>query len=142
MSSDSIVVKIFEKNEFGKEINRMYIFYDHNLCTFGIRGGHTSKYGKITSYSYYSDHISGVINMVNALSEKFVKLSMCLVNFPNLPAISDNITYELLLTNDVSLNEMVGFDFDKSFFNKKEMTLMVRELGKYLRLMVNVYNDY
>lgn len=142
MSSDSIVVKIFEKNEDGREINRMYIFYDHNLCTFGIRGGHTSKYEKITSYSYYSDHVSGVINMVNALSAKFVKLSMCLVNYTNLPAISDNITYELLLFNDLSLNEMVGFDYDKSFLNKKEMSLVVRELEKYLKLMVNVYNDY
>ena len=136
-----MVVKIFEKNENGKEINRMYIFFDHNLSTFGIRGGqHTSKYGKINSYSYYSDHISGTISMVNALSAKFVKLSMCLVNYHNLPINSNNIDYHFLLENDMPLNEMVGFDYD-NFFNKK-MTMINRELEDYLRLMMNVYNDY
>jgi hypothetical protein len=137
-----MVVKIFEKNAAGIEINRMYIFYDHNLSTFGIRGGNTSKQGKITSYSYYTDHISGATSMVNALSAKFVKLSICLVNYSNLPADSNNITYDLLLKTDIGLNEMVGFDFDKKFFDKKESSLMFREVEKYLRLMTNVYNDY
>lgn len=140
MSSDSMVVKIFEKNEVGKEVNRMYIFYDHILCTFGIRGGHTTKYGIITDYSYYTDHISGVINMVKMLSSKFVKLSICLVNYSNLPAYSDNITYDLLLKNDMPLNEMVGFDYNDN--TKKENTLMNREIEDYLRLLMDVYNDY
>ena len=137
-----MVVKIFEKNALGKEINRMYIFYDHNLSTFGIRGGNTSKQGKITSYSYYTDHISGATSMVNALSSKFVKLSICLVNYSNLPVDSNNITYELLLDNDMSLNEMVGFDFDRKFSHKNSSSLITREIETYLRLTTNVYNDY
>ena len=141
MSSDSMVLKIYEKNEKGIEVNRMYVFYDHNLCTFGIRGGNKLKSGKIVSYSYYTDHVCGVINMVNVLSEKFVKLSICLVNYHNLPLNPDNITYESLFTDDVGMNEMVGFDYDERCL-KKEKTSIDREIEKYLRAMMNVYNTY
>lgn len=141
MSTDSLVLKIFENTETGREINRMYIFFDHNLCTFGIRGGHTTLNGRTNSYSFYTDRDDGVMSMVNGLCAKYVKLSVCLVNFHDLPAYSDNITYNLLLERDCRYNEMVGFDHTKTNGMNLEKNIVL-EIQNYLKMMRNVYNDY
>ena len=140
MSGDSMVLKIFEKDISGVEINRMYIFYDHNLSTFGIRGGHTIK-GKTTSYSFYTDHINGVITMMNGLFAKYVTLSTCLVNFHILPSDSNKITYEMLVERDLKYNEIVGFDHKKSTIVTLEKNIVL-EIENYLRILMNVHNDY
>jgi hypothetical protein len=141
MSNDSMVVKVFERDISGVEINRMYIFFDHNLSTFGIRGGHTIK-GKTTSYSFYTDHIHGVNSMMNGVFAKYAKLSTCLVNFKDLPMDSNKITYNLLLENDLKYNEIVGFDNDNKIPKMSIDNTVILEVENYLRILLNVYNDY
>ena len=138
MSNDSLVLKIVEKDEHNVDINRIYVFYDHNLLTFGIRGGYeTRKNGAdIThNYSYYTDTCEGVVAMIKLLTNRFVKLSLCLVKYGCLPKLSDDISYGILTCLDRRANEIVGFDYDNS---KKPLS----DIQMFLDVLVNVYNDY
>jgi hypothetical protein len=138
MSSDSLVLKIFEKDENNIEINRLYVFYDHNLRTFGLRGGYdTRKMGVDMThyYSYYTDTEEGVIAMIDMLSNHYVKLSLCLVKYTYLPNDSDDISYGLLKHMDKMMNEIVGFDYYSSQKTKTDIT-------RFLYVLKNVYNDY
>jgi hypothetical protein len=138
MSSDSLVLKIFEKDEYNVDINRIYVFYDHNLMTFGIRGGYETRKNGVDithNYSYYTDTCEGVVAMIKLLTNRFVKLSLCLVKYGCLPSDSDDISYSLLKSLDRRANEIVGFDYDNS---KKPLS----DIQMFLDVLVNVYNDY
>jgi hypothetical protein len=152
MSTDTLICKVVEYDNENKEINVTYIFYDHNLTAFGIRGGYMSRGRK--SYSFYCNNISGVTNFVKTLSDKFHKLTICLVKYDELYDTSDDIVFADLISNDVRTNEIVGFDFWKNkgdeFTDKKssshsfnfETNHVNIFLERCLKSMVDVYNDY
>ena len=141
-----------EYDNENKEVNVTYIFYDHNLTAFGIRGGYMSRGRK--SYSFYCNNISGVTNFIKTLSDKFHKLTICLVKYDQLCNVSDDIVFADLISNDVRTNEIVGFDFWKSkgdaFSDKKSSSHSFNDekghinvfLDRCLKSLVEVYNDY
>jgi hypothetical protein len=152
MSNDALVCKLVEFDNMNKEINRAYIFYDHNLMAFGIRGGYISKGRK--DYSFYTDSVAGVKNFIQTLFDKFHKLTVCLMKYSDLPSDSDDITYTLLLSYDGREYEIVGFDFwkdsgdtfsdkknDSHIFNLENGHVSVF-LDRSLQSLVDVYNDY
>jgi len=152
MSTDSLICKVVEYDNENKEINLTYVFYDHNLRTFGIRGGYMSRGRK--SYSFYCNNVTGVTNFIKTLSDKFHKLSICLVKYDQLYDSSDDIVFADLLSHDIRTNEIVGFDFWKSqgdaFSDKKSSSHSFNNekghinvfLDKCLKSMIEVYNDY
>ena len=141
-----------EYDNENKEVNVTYIFYDHNLTAFGIRGGYMSRGRK--SYSFYCNNISGVTNFIKTLSDKFNKLTICLVKFDQLYNVSDDIVFADLISQDIRTNEIVGFDFWKSqgdaFTDKKSSSHSFNDekghinifLDRCLKSLVEVYNDY
>lgn len=138
MSSDSLVLKICEKDEDNLEINRLYVFYDHNLQTFGLRGGYDTRKNSVDvthNYSYYTDTSKGVSSMIKLLTNRYVTLSMCLVKYPCLPYDSDDISFGFLKGMDRRANEIVGFDYNTS---QKPLA----DIAKFLKVLINVYNDY
>jgi hypothetical protein len=64
--------------------------------------------------------------------DKYHGLSLALVNYPDLPINSNDITYSLLRDSDFRINETVGFDFMEN-----EPVIYKR----YLSILKNVYND-
>jgi len=134
MSTDSLVLKMFEVNEYGAEVNRVYVFYDHNLGCFGIRGGLLSK-NTSYDYSYYTDTIQGVVDLLSVMLMRFYRVSLCLVKFSNFPAVSDNITYPMLVESDQRTNEIVGYDYGDN-------QSPCGDIEKFLKVLMTVYNDY
>lgn len=140
MSNDSLVLKIVEhdqysEEQYSEEIHRVYVFYDHNLHTFGIRGGYATSKGTETSYSFYADNCCGVLSLMNLLATRFFKLSLCLVKFSDLPPVSNDISFDLLKNADRRIDEIVGFDYgDKQ--NPMD------DIHKFLTVLMQVYNDY
>ena len=135
MSTNSLVFKVVELDANGVEFNRLYIFHDHNLQTFGLRGGYNTPSGITRTYSYYTDTCEGVMDMINVVSIRKFKLSLCLVNYENLPHVSDNISYDVLHGLDKLNNEIVGFDYNE---DKNHMI----DIEKFLKVLMSCYNDY
>ena len=134
MSGDTLVFKVVETDdELNREALRMYVFYDHKYRTYGLRGGYTStNTGKSANFSFYCDDRNDVCDYLHAMFDKFDGLTLALVNYPDLPVTSDKITYNVIVDQDHSINEIVGFDHTK---NSKI------SYRRYLNILKNVYND-
>jgi hypothetical protein len=157
MSGDSLVLKVVESDETGHEINRVYVFYDHNIHAFGIRGGFTTPKGYSHRYSYYVDNVSSVMDLIIVIFNSYYDLSVCLVNYEALPTDPDSITFDSLFKDDNRLHEIAGHDFGKSVMdqtctkkkNKKHRGFdmytnrqVARNIESILNTLVNVYNYY
>jgi hypothetical protein len=133
MSSDTLVLKIVENDNYNREVLRVYVFYDHKLDTYGIRGGYnTTNTRRFAKFSFYCDSLCNVTEYLHMLFDKFDGLTVALVNYPDLPIDSNDITYHLLKDYDVRINETVGYDY-----TGKEPVIYRR----YLSILKNVYND-
>lgn len=133
MSSDTLVLKIVESDEYNHEVLRVYVFFDHKLNTYGIRGGYsTTNTNRFAKFSFYCDSLCNVSEYLHILFDKFNSLTVALVNYPNLPIISNDITYHLLKDYDCRINETVGYDY-----TRKEPMIY----RSYLSILKNVYND-
>ena len=133
MSSDTLVFKLVETDESNRETLRMYVFYDHELSTYGICGGYTTtNTNRSVKISFYCDNPYNVSEYLHMMFDKYHGLSLALVNYPDLPINSNDITYPLLRDHDFRINETVGFDFTEN-----EPVIYKR----YLSILKNVYND-
>ena len=134
MSGDTLVLKVVETDDdLGRESLRMYVFYDHKSHTYGLRGGYTTaNRGKPTNFSFYCDCKQDVCEYLHTMFDQFDGITLALVNYPDLPVVSDRITYNVLVDQDHRINEILGFDHTK---NTKI------SYGRYLNILKNVYND-
>ena len=134
MSGDTLVLKVIETDDdLECEALRMYVFYDHKLRTYGLRGGYTAtNTNKSANFSFYCDDINNVCDYMHTIFDMFDSLTIALMNYPDLPVISDRITYNVLLDQDKRINETVGFDYHKN----DKVTYR-----RYLNILKNVYND-
>lgn len=136
MSSDSFVLKIVEYNTNMKEQIRTYVFYDHNLEMFGIRGGYVSKNdNNNASHSLYCSNLHDTREYLKLCHNDYDNILVCLVNFDDLSRDSDNITFDQLYADDFRKNEVFGFDYGRKVFNFLDIT-------PYLNVLMNVYNNY
>lgn len=134
---DTLVLKIVETNKNGKQQNCIYILYDQTISTFLVRGGYSLQ-NKHNDYSFYCDSNYDVKDLLDILFVSFYELGISLVNYKNLPCISNNITYKYLKENDSKVNEIVGFDYKRLSGENLENI----NIEKYLNTIKNVYNDF
>lgn len=133
--SDTLVLKIVEKcQKDGKIDTTMYILYDVVKKCYIVRG--TRPNGSHNDPLYYSfkckktKHLSSFIHFVIDCNNPS---SYILYNYDNLPATSDEITYEFLDTYDDTNYEIVGYD---------DVTVSHKLTKRILRIVKNVFNPY
>jgi hypothetical protein len=138
--SDTLVLKIVETNKNGNKQNCTYVLYDQALSTVLVRGGYSmyNNNNDHSDYSFYCNSDYDVKDLLDILFGSFYELGISLVNYKNLPCISDNITYKYLKENDSKINEIVGFDYRRLLGGNFENI----NIEKYLNTLKNVYNDF
>ena len=139
MSGDTIVLRIQDKmcsDNTGKD-TVMYILYDHELQTFLIRGKCISKNIEIgiSEFSYYCDDKDQVNNMLNVIYRDFMKLTISLRNYNNLPKDSDKITYDLLCDTE---ERYILAIYDHTLLDKPTLS----DYDKYLNILMSLYNNW
>ena len=135
MSVDTIVLKIEEIDD--KVLNRvdttLYIFYDHVLSTYCIRG---TRRGTYTPYSFTCNSSRDVCLFVENIIGPNNKVSYTLLTYHDLPYESDNINVDYLEYNfDRQNDEIVGYDNVKL----KRNDCILRD---YLRIIRVMYNNF
>jgi len=135
-ATDCLVLKIDEIDIDTKiKDTTLFIIYDKMKHEFIIRAKRLNT-KKITSIPYafvceYAKDLAEFIGFV--IDEKNNKISYTLYNYDNLPATSDEITFEFFEKHVDDAYEIVGYDNQKH--NKKEVISV-------LRMLRNVYNKY
>jgi len=132
---DCLVLKIEEYEIDTKELdNSIFILYDKQTRKYVVRGKRRDRKTAVSpTYSF-------VCNNSNDL-EHFIRFSVCkenswtyiLYNYDNLPADSNDISYEFLKKNESPDYEIAAYDNNK--YSRKLLL-------KNLRMLSNVFNYY
>jgi hypothetical protein len=134
MSTDCLVLKIEEyDSDNGKLDTTMYIIYDKQEHKYVVRGQRDNKKYDSCTYSFNCEFAHELIDFLTFVICRENMWTFVLYNYDNLPATSDEITYEFMVKHDSKNYELAGYDKQK--FNKKN-------LAKNLRMLRNVFNYY
>jgi len=132
--SDCLVLKIEERYTDSDELDTtMYVFYDKETHHFYIRGKRRSTKIDSATFSFTCEFAEELVDFISFAICKKNKWTYVLYNYSDLPLSSDDISYEYLVENQSSVNEIAGY-------NKQEYKRKI--LLSRLRMLRNVFNYY
>jgi len=158
MPGNTLVVKIYQKlNE--KSYQDFYIFYDHDIESYGVRGCRYMNDNIMNKFSFFFlDDKSSTCSFKLINFFKFVLnyenmyynlLSLSLMNYPNLSLYSENITYDKLSSynkknkvsdyNDKNAflpHEIMGYEY----MNKEQMNEFQNDINNVLSILQNTWD--
>ncbi len=134
MSTDCLVFKIEENDKDTNEPDTtLYVLYDKIEHHFVVRGKrHSNKIDSCT-FSFQCEFAEELADFISYVICEKNLWTYVLYNYDNLPATSDEITYEFLRRNDSKVYELAGY-------NEQEYSRDI--LLKNLRMLRNVFNYY
>ena len=101
MSTDALIVKFYEVLDDNCD-KHCYVFYDHNLNTYAIRGGKKGGKSYRKTYSFYCDKYYDVYNFLEIIFSDSQNLKFSLMRHGDLPLDSNNIDYDFLLESEIN----------------------------------------
>jgi len=132
MGTDTLVLKIVEYLD-GTPDNKIYILYDNLTDEYVLRGKRlktsTLDY---CEYSFVSNSTSKLADFIEFMLDSQC-VSYILYNYDNLPATSEEITYQFLRKYDDPRYEISGYD---------HRMLKRKELKKNLNMLRSIFNHY
>lgn len=131
---DTLVLKIVEHDvDLGRPDTTLFILYDNATSRYVIRGKRNDARVVSCTYSYECERVTDLADFLEFLFDITNQFTYVLYNYDNLPATSNEITFEFLKQHDRMKNELSGYDNNN--FNR-------RELVKNLRMLRNIFNYY
>jgi len=134
MSQDCLVFKIVEHDVDTKDLDTtLYVLYDKMENHFVVRGKRYNDEIKSCTFSFNCELADELADFISFVICEKNQWTYVLYNYDNLPAKSDEITYNFLRKNDSKVYELGGYDRQK--FNRDDLL-------KNLRMLRNVFNYY
>lgn len=131
---DCLVLKIEEYDiDNGNLDTTLYIIYDKKEEKYVIRGKRYSENMESCTYSFNCEFTQELFDFITFVICKQNRWTYVLYNYDNLPATSDEITYEFLKSDESKVYELGGYDRQK--FKESELL-------SNLRMLRNVFNYY
>jgi hypothetical protein len=131
--TDCLVLRIFDKDSLkDNKTANLFILYDVKTREYVIRGSNDHVY-RFVPFSFTCRYRDDLIDFIEIFLCKQCNWSYELYNYDNLPAESNDITYEFLHDNLDDSYNIVSYDDEK--YSK-------RSLKKWLRILQYVKNDY
>ena len=135
-SCDCLVLKIEEHDydNINKLDTTLYIVYDNKEHNYVIRGKRAPLRSMDSPpYSFVCDNAYNLADFITFVLCREHKWTYVLYNYDNLPATSDELTFDFFKRNDSRLYEIAGYD--QADFDKKKLV-------NILRMLQNVFNYY
>jgi len=111
----------------------LYIIYDKKEHHYVLRGKRNDINMKSEPFSFNCEFAHELFDFITFIICKKNNWSFILYNYDNLPATSDEITYDFMNVNESYVYELGGYEKQK--YNKTGLL-------KYLRILRNVFNNY
>ena len=135
MSTDALIVKFFETLD-EKCDKHCYVFYDHNLNTYAIRGGKKGGKSYRKTYSLYCDSYYDVYNFLEIIFSDAQNLNFSLMRHHELPLNSDDIDYDFLIESEINkTSEVIASKMLVSSYN-----WLVSSLNTESDLPMHIFN--
>jgi hypothetical protein len=133
-SKDCLVLKIEEYDIDNQKLDTtLFVIYDKNEHKYIIRGKRNSVSIDSCTYSFNCEFAHELFDFITFVICTKNQWSYVVYNYDNLPATSDEITYDFLKKYESRVYELAGYDRQK--YKKSE-------LMSYLRMLRNVFNFY
>jgi hypothetical protein len=133
-TTDCLVLKIVEHYVDTKDLDTtLYVLYDKITHHFVIRGKRNSEKMPSCTFSFNCEFAHELADFISFIICEKNQWTYVLYNYDNLPATSDEITYDFLTRNDSKVYEIAGYD--KQEYNRDYLL-------KNLRILRNVFNYY
>jgi hypothetical protein len=133
-STDCLVLKIEEYDIDNKSLDTtLFVIYDKKEHKFIIRGKRSHVSLDSCTYSFNCEFAHELFEFITFVICKKNQWSYTIFNYDNLPATSDEITYDFLKDHESKVYELAGYDRQKYKKN---------ELMSKLRILRNVFNFY
>lgn len=134
MSTDCLVLKIEEYDIDSRNLDTtLFVIYDKKEHQFIIRGKRNHVTLDSCTYSFSCEFAHELFEFITFVICKKNYWAYTIFNYDNLPAESDEITYEFLKDYESKVYELAGYDRVK--FSKEKLLT-------YLRILRNVFNYY
>jgi hypothetical protein len=131
---DCLVLKIEEYDKNTNELDMtIYIFYDQKEKLFVIKGKRSDKKINSAPFSFNCKFIYELLEFVTFIIFTKNLWKYTLYNYDNLPADSNDTTYDFFYKHDSEEYELVSYEPQN--FN-------LVQLKSYLRILKNVFNYY
>ena len=130
---DCLVLEIYVNNELDIERKRIFVWYDSVERRFFLRG----KLDDVESTSYNpfnfkSKKASHITDFLSFIINKRSVLEVALYNFTDFPFSSNDITFEMLETNELAEVIYTNYDYP----------LKYHKLRYLMNTLENIYNSY
>ena len=134
MSKDCLVFKIVEHYADTKDLDTtLYVLYDKNEHYFVVRGQRYSDKMDSCTFSFNCEFVHELADFLSFVICEKNHWTYVLYNYDNLPATSDEITYDFFKRNDSKVYELAGYENQEYDRNT---------LVKNLSMLRNVFNYY
>jgi len=132
---DCLVLKIEEIDTTLKQLDTtVYILYDTEQHKYVIRGRRRcTPEHESSTYSFDCEYANDLVDFLKYIICKENTINEVLYNYDNLPATSNEITFEFLQENDERTYEISGYN---------GLKCTKKRLLRNLRMLRNVFNYY
>jgi hypothetical protein len=132
---DCLVLKIEEIDTTLKQLDTtVYILYDKEQHKYVIRGRRRcTPEHESSTYSFDCEYANDLVDFLKYIICKENTINEVLYNYDNLPATSNEITFEFLQENDERTYEISGYN---------GLKCTKKRLLRNLRMLRNVFNYY
>ena len=130
---DCLVLEIYANNELVDERKRIFVWYDSVEKRFFLRGKQ-DDYESISHnpFNFKSKRASHVADFVQLIIDKKSILEVAMYNFMDFPDSSNDITFEMLETNENAEVIYTNYDYP----------LKYHKLTYLMKTLENIYNSY
>jgi len=155
MTGNTLVIKIHQKMS-NNSCQDVYIFYDHYIEVYGVRGcryfsaSSTTQNIDISShknkYSFFclnDDSLNRYLKFLLNYENNYKFISMHLLNYHNLSLYSENITYDKLNNyahnnekNEILPNEIIGYEYT----NKEHINEFLDDISNLFNILKNTWD--
>ena len=130
---DCLVLEIYANNELVDERKRIFVWYDSFEHMFFLRGKQ-DDYESISNhpFNFKSKRAYHVADFVQLIIDKKSILKVAMYNFMDFPLSSNDITFEMLYTNEGAEVIYTNYDYP----------LKYHKLRYLMNTLENIYNSY
>jgi hypothetical protein len=130
---DCLVLEIYANNELVDERKRIFVWYDSIERRFFLRGKSDDNESiSHHPFNFKSKRAYHVADFVQLIIDKKSILKVAMYNFMDLPFSSNDITFEMLETNENAEVIYTNYDYP----------LKYHKLTYLMKTLENIYNSY
>lgn len=129
---NTLVLYLNEKED--RVFSEEFIFYDYTTGKFGVRGKSFNRKNVPNVFAFDCADQGSVLTFLKEIHVDYKMLSVCLLNYENLPLKASDIMYEDLAHINCREMEIAGYDYARRAYS-------LNNLDKLLTMLRHMYTE-